>query len=96
MNARLEPFAVLASAVAEGRLSPQEFVQVCLPLYKHYAEPFPSEAHYQMATELFYMAADYYGGEGDPGPGELSGSQLKSAALDLSRRMNSLLEHQGS
>lgn len=59
LMARLGPFVALASAVAEGRLSAQEFATICLPLYKNYPDPFPSREHFELATELFYLANDY-------------------------------------
>ncbi|MFI2030964.1 hypothetical protein [Streptomyces buecherae] len=89
--AKLEPFLVLASAVAEGRLPVVDFSTVCLPLYKHYSGSYPSPEHYQLATELFYLAHDHYAGEGEPAPGTLSDDQVRLAASEIFRKMQALL-----
>ncbi|MEU0097703.1 hypothetical protein [Streptomyces sp. NPDC006267] len=89
--AKLEPFLVLASAVAEGRLSAVDFSTVCLPLYKHYSGSYPSPDHYQLATDLFYLAHDHYAGEGDPIPGTLSDAQVQAGAAEIVQRMRALL-----
>ncbi|MEU6180787.1 hypothetical protein [Streptomyces coeruleorubidus] len=89
---KMEALLVLAEAVAEGRLTAGEFATVCLPLYKHYPYRYPSEQQYQAATDLFYLADDYWAGEGDAPPGTLNAEQVKSAAAEIAARMRSLLD----
>ncbi|MEU2066123.1 hypothetical protein [Streptomyces anulatus] len=89
--AKLEPFLVIASAVAEGRISAAEFSVVCLPLYKNYPGSFPSHEQYEAATELFYVANDHYAGDSDAPAGTLSDEQVRAAATEIAERMRSLL-----
>lgn len=90
--AQLEPFLVLAFAVAEGRMSALDFSKVCLPLYKNWPGPFPSTEHYEAAAELFYVAHDHdpLAKEGDPDV--LTDEQVRLAALKIAERMRGLLQ----
>lgn len=89
LMARLGPFVALASAVAEGRLSAQEFATICLPLYKNYPDPFPSREHFELATELFYLANDY---ADEPFDDLIGADQVREGAAQLAIRMHSLLD----
>ncbi|WP_328992588.1 hypothetical protein OG394_39965 [Kribbella sp. NBC_01245] len=86
--ARLEPFLALASAVTEGRLSAQEFAIICLPLYKNYPDPFPSREHFELATELFYLANDY---ADEPFDDLIGADQVRERTAQLAIRMHALL-----
>ncbi|WP_231158170.1 hypothetical protein [Streptomyces sp. CNZ748] len=87
---KMEALLVLAEAVSEGRITPDEFATVCLPLYKHYPYRYPSEEHYQAATELFYIADDY-DSTGLGMPDLLNDDQVRQRAADVARRMRMLL-----
>lgn len=87
---KMEALLVLAEAVAEDRLTAAQFATVCIPLYKHYPDRYASEAHYQAATDLFYLADDYWLGEGVGPSGTLNEEQVRMAASDIVLRIRSL------
>ncbi|MFF8868983.1 hypothetical protein [Streptomyces massasporeus] len=88
---KMEALLVLAEAVAEGRITAGEFATVCLPLYKHYPYRYPSEEHYQTATDLFYVAHDYDSAGLDM-PDLLNDAQVRQKAAEIARRMRILLQ----
>ncbi|MDG5803262.1 hypothetical protein P9869_11420 [Streptomyces ossamyceticus] len=91
MTAKLDPYLVLASAVAEGRISPAGFEAVLLPLHKHYAESFASVEEYELAQELFYVAYDYCGERGEPADDLLGDEEVRAAAEMIAQKMRRAL-----
>ncbi|MFF0205898.1 hypothetical protein [Streptomyces sp. NPDC005017] len=91
MTAKLDPYLVLASAVAEERISPSEFEAVLLPLHKHYAESFASVEEFELAEELFHVACDYCGEQEEIAGGLLGDEEVRVAAGMIAQKMRRIL-----